>query len=251
MALRARLILVAMLRLASVGPALRASDAVKAMAGSADGRFPTPTATRPAPSPSRPTRAHGLQARTRPGCGKPFPSSKTSKAGRSRTTSSGCIDARGKAVVRIHRSRKRHVRSRAPGRGTLFPAKRVRALPTCARPTRWRASGSSMHGEQADLRHDARQDARSQSGRGARAARSSRAANHPVARLNFVLWRMDQGELVLAAAGGQSWRFEEKIRKPSPGGACPKAPTTSAWCGSKSGSSATNFAIATNVDRLG
>ena len=31
-----------------------------------------------------------------------------------------------------------------------------------------------------------------------------------VARLNFVLWRMDQGELVLASAGGQSWRFEEE-----------------------------------------
>jgi hypothetical protein len=31
-----------------------------------------------------------------------------------------------------------------------------------------------------------------------------------VARLNFILWRMDQGELVLASAGGQSWRFEEE-----------------------------------------
>jgi hypothetical protein len=28
--------------------------------------------------------------------------------------------------------------------------------------------------------------------------------------LNFILWRMDQGELVLASAGGQSWRFEEE-----------------------------------------
>ena len=31
-----------------------------------------------------------------------------------------------------------------------------------------------------------------------------------VARLKFILWRMDQGELVLAAADGQSWRFEEE-----------------------------------------
>jgi hypothetical protein len=30
------------------------------------------------------------------------------------------------------------------------------------------------------------------------------------ARLNFILWRMDQGELVLASAGGQSWRFQEE-----------------------------------------
>ncbi len=209
MAPRAGLILIAMLLLAPGDPARAQSDAVKAMAGSggweisnAD-RDKTCTVTFKA-DPAR----TGYKLELDPACADVFPFVKEVEGWTLSNDTIRLVDPRGKAVFEFSEVESGMYEAERPGEGLYF-LQNASSAPTIRTPDQMAGEWVVMQAtKQVCAMTLANTPVPNQEN--ALALRIKPGCEPVVARLNFILWRMDQGELVLASAGGQSWRFEEE-----------------------------------------
>lgn len=209
MVLRAALVLVVTLLLAAGDQARAQSDAVKAMAGSggweisnAD-RDKTCTVTFKA-DPAR----TGYKLDLDPACGNVFPFIREVEGWTLSNDVVRLVDARGKAIFEFTEVESGMYEAERPAEG-LFFLQNAAAAPAIRTADQMAGEWVVMHGAKQICAMTLANTAVPNQ-EGALALRIKPGCEQPAARLNFVLWRMDQGELVLASAGGQSWRFEEE-----------------------------------------
>ena len=209
MAKRAGLFLVAMLLLAANERAFAQSDAVKAMAGSggweisnAD-RDKTCTVT----FKTDPARV-GYKLDLDPACGNVFPFIREVEGWTLSNDIVRLVDARGKAIFEFNEVESGMYEAERPAEG-LFFLQNAAAAPTLRTADQMAGEWVMTQGPKQICAMTLANTAMPNQ-EGALALRIKPGCEQPAARLNFVLWRMDQGELVLASAGGQSWRFEEE-----------------------------------------
>jgi hypothetical protein len=209
MVLRAGFILVAMLLLAAGDRACAQSDAVKAMAGS--GGWEISNAERDKTCAvtfkADPART-GYKLELDPACANAFPFVKDVEGWTLSNDVVRLIDARGKTVFEFTEVESGMYEAERPGEGLYF-LQNASAAPDVRTPDQIAGEWVVMQGaKQVCAMTLANTPVPNQDG--ALALRIKPGCESVVARLNFILWRMDQGELVLASAGGQSWRFEEE-----------------------------------------
>ena len=209
MVLRAALVLVVTLLLAAGDQARAQSDAVKAMAGSggweisnAD-RDKTCTVTFKA-DPAR----TGYKLDLDPACGNVFPFIREVESWTLSNDVVRLVDARGKTVFEFTEVESGMYEAERPAEG-LFFLQNAAAAPAVRTADQMAGEWVVMQGAKQICAMTLANTAVPNQ-EGALALRVKPGCEQPAARLNFVLWRMDQGELVLASAGGQSWRFEEE-----------------------------------------
>jgi hypothetical protein len=209
MVLRAALVLVVTLLLAAGDQARAQSDAVKAMAGSggweisnAD-RDKTCTVTFKA-DPAR----TGYKLDLDPACGNVFPFIREVEGWTLSNDVVRLVDARGKVIFEFTEVESGMYEAERPAEG-LFFLQNAAAAPAIRTADQMAGEWVVMQGAKQicamTLANTAVPNQES-----ALVLRIKPGCEQPAARLNFVLWRLDQGELVLASAGGQSWRFEEE-----------------------------------------
>jgi hypothetical protein len=209
MVLRAALVLVVTLLLAAGDQARAQSDAVKAMAGTggweisnAD-RDKTCTVTFKA-DPAR----TGYKLDLDPACGNVFPFIKDVEGWTLSNDVVRLVDARGKTVFEFTEVESGMYEAERPSEG-LFFLQNAAAAPAIRTADQMAGEWVVMQGAKQICAMTLANTAVPNQ-EGALALRVKPGCEQPAARLNFVLWRLDQGELVLASAGGQSWRFEEE-----------------------------------------
>ncbi|MBZ0148754.1 MAG: protease inhibitor Inh/omp19 family protein [Pseudorhodoplanes sp.] len=209
MVMRAGLILVVMLLLAANDRAFAQSDAVKAMAASggweisnAD-RDKTCTVTFKA-DPAR----TGHKLDLDPACGNVFPFINEVEGWTLSNDIVRLIDARGKTIFEFTEVESGMYEAERPAEG-LFFLQNAAAAPTIRTPDQIAGEWVVMQGTKQICAMTLANTAVPNQ-EGALVLRIKPGCEPPAARLNFILWRMDQGEVVLASAGGQSWRFEEE-----------------------------------------
>ena len=209
MALRARFILIAMLLLAAGDPALAQTEAVKAMAGSGGWEISNAERDKTCAVAFKADPARlGYKLDLDPTCGNVFAFMKDVDGWTLSNDTIRLVDVRGKTVFEFNEVESGMYEAERPGEGLYF-LQNASAAPTIR-------TADQMAGEwvvmQAAKQVCAITLAKSPMPNqdGALMLRIKPPCEPLVARLNFVLWRMDQGELVLASAGGQSWRFEEE-----------------------------------------
>jgi len=209
MAPRMGLILVAMLLLAAGDPARAQTEAVKAMAGS--GGWEISNADRDKTCAvtfkADPART-GYKLDLDPACANVFAFMKDVEGWTLSNDTVRFIDARGKAVFEFTEVESGMYEAERPGEGLYF-LQNAAAAPTIRTPDQMAGEWVVMQAaKQVCAMTLAKTPVPNQDG--AFTLRIKPGCEQPVARSNFILWRMDQGELVLASAGGQSWRFEEE-----------------------------------------
>ena len=185
------------------------SDAVKAMAGSggweisnAD-RDKTCTVTFKV-DPAR----VGYKLDLDPACGNVFPFIREVEGWTLSNDIVRLVDARGKAIFEFNEVESGMYEAERPAEG-LFFLQNAAAAPTLRTPDQMAGEWVMTQGTKQICAMTLANTAVPNQ-EGALALRIKPGCEQPAARLNFMLWRMDQGELVLASAGGQSWRFEEE-----------------------------------------
>ena len=208
MALHARLILITMLVMASIGPARAQSEAVKAMAGS--GGWEISNADRDKTCAvafkADPART-GYKLELDPACGNVFSFIKDVEGWTLSNDVVRLMDARGKTIVEFTEVESGMYEAERPE--GLFFLQNAAAAPAIRTPDQMAGEWVVMQGAKQICAMTLANTAVPNQ-EGALALRIKPGCEQPAARLNFILWRMDQGELVLASAGGQSWRFEEE-----------------------------------------
>jgi len=209
MRLRAGFILVAMLFLASGDRACAQSEAVKAMAGS--GAWEISNADRDkicaVTFKADPVRT-GYKLELDPGCAAVFPFLKDAEGWTLSNDTVRLVDARGKAVFEFTEVESGMYEAERPSEGLYF-LQNASAAPAIRTPDQMAGEWVVMQAaKQVCSMTLAKTAVPNQEDAFSLRLKPDCAAL--VTRLNFVLWRMDQGELVLASAGGQSWRFEEE-----------------------------------------
>jgi hypothetical protein len=206
---RAALALVVMLLLAAGDQARAQSDAVKAMAGS--GNWEISNADRDKACmvtfKADPART-GYKLELEPACGEVFPFIREVESWTLSNDTVRLIDARGRAVFEFNEVESGMYEAERPAEG-LFFLQNASAAPAIRTPEQMAGEWVVKQGEkQVCAMTLATTPVPNQEE--ALQLRIRPGCEAVVARLNFILWRMDQGELVLASAGGQSWRFEEE-----------------------------------------
>lgn len=209
MVLRASLILVAMLLLAAGDRACAQSDAVKALAGSGAWEISNADRDKACTVAFKADAARtGYKLELDPACGVTFPFAKEIDGWTLSNDVLRLIDARGKAVFEFNEVESGMYEAERPGEGIYF-LQNAAAAPIMRTPDQMAGEWIVKQGEKqicamtlATTPVPNQEEALS--------LRIKPGCDSMVARLNFILWRMDQGELVLASAGGQSWRFEEE-----------------------------------------
>jgi hypothetical protein len=209
MVLRAGLILVAALLLAANDRAFAQSDAVKAMAAS--GGWEISNADRDKTCvvtfKADPART-GYKLDLDPACADVFPFLKEVEGWTLSNEIVRLVDARGKTIFEFTEVESGMYEAERPAEG-LFFLQNAAAAPAIRTPDQMAGEWVVMQGTKQICAMTLANSAVPNQ-EGALVLRIKPGCEPPAARLNFVLWRMDQGELVLASAGGQSWRFEEE-----------------------------------------
>jgi len=209
MVLRAGLILVAALLLAANDRAFAQSDAVKAMAAS--GAWEISNADRDKTCvvtfKADPART-GYKLDLEPACADVFPFIKEVEGWTLSNEIVRLVDARGKTIFEFTEVESGMYEAERPAEG-LFFLQNAAAAPAIRTPDQMAGEWVVMQGTKQICAMTLANSAVPNQ-EGALVLRIKPGCEPPAARLNFVLWRMDQGELVLASAGGQSWRFEEE-----------------------------------------
>ena len=174
MALRASLILIAMLLLAAGDRACAQSDAVKALAGSGAWEISNADRDKACAVTFKTDAARtGYKLELDPACGTTFPFAKDIEGWTLSNDVVRMIDARGRAVIEFNEVESGMYEAERPGEGLYCSAERVRGSDHAhTRPDGGRMDRQT--GREADLRDDARYDARFQSGRGVVAAHQAR-----------------------------------------------------------------------------
>ena len=209
MALRASLILVVMLLLAAGDRACAQSDAVKAMAGSGGWEISNADRDKACTVTFKTDAARtGYKLELDAACGTTFPFAKDIEGWTLSNDVIRLIDARGKAVFEFNEVESGMYEAERPGEGIYF-LQNASAAPIMRTP-------DQMAGEWIVKQREKQICAMTlvntpvPNQQEALSLRIKPGCESVVARLKFVLWRVDQGELVLASADGQSWRFEEE-----------------------------------------
>lgn len=208
MTLRAAFVLIAML-LVGGNPARAQSDAVKAMAGS--GSWEISNADRDKSCAvtfkAEPARS-GYKLDFDVSCANAFPFVRDVEGWTLSNDNVRFVDARGKAVFEFTEVESGMYEAERPGEGLYF-LQNASAAPVIRTPDQMAGEWVVMQAaKQVCAMTLATIPVPNQES--ALSLRIKPGCEAIVARLNFILWRMDQGELVLASAGGQSWRFEEE-----------------------------------------
>jgi hypothetical protein len=209
MILRAGLVLVALLTAAAAGPACAQSDAVKAMAGSGNWEISNADRDKTCAVSFKADAARvGYRLELDPACANVFPFVKEVEGWTLSNDTVRLIDGRGKTVFEFSEVESGMYEAERPGEGLYF-LQNASAAPDIRTPEQIAGEWVVMQGaRQVCAMTLANTPVPNQEA--ALALRIKPGCEAVVARLNFILWRMDQGELVLASAGGQSWRFEEE-----------------------------------------
>lgn len=209
MARPAALVLVVTLLLAAGDEARAQSDAVKAMAGA--GGWEISNADRDKTCvvtfKADPART-GYKLDLDPACGNVFPFIKEVESWTLSNDIVRLIDARGRTVFEFTEVESGMYEAERPAEG-LFFLQNAAAAPAVRTADQMAGEWVVMQGAK-QICAMTLANAAVPNQEGALLLRIKPGCEQPAARLNFVLWRMDQGELVLASAGGQSWRFEEE-----------------------------------------
>jgi hypothetical protein len=208
MALRAGLILIALLLLAAGDQARAQTEAVKAMAGSGGWEISNADRDKTCAVTFKADAARvGYKLDLDPACADVFPFVKEVEGWTLSNDNLRLVDARGKAVFEFT-----EVESgmyEAERKEGLYFLQNAAAAPTVRTPDQMAGEWVVMQAtKQVCAMTLAKTPVPNQDG--ALMLRIKPGCEPVVARLNFILWRMDQGELVIASAGGQSWRFEEE-----------------------------------------
>ena len=209
MVTRAHLILVAMLLLAAGDRACAQSDAVKALAGSGAWEISNADRDKACTVAFKTDAARtGYKLELDPACGTTFPFAKDIEGWTLSNDVLRMVDARGKTVFEFNEVESGMYEAERPGEGLYF-LQNASAAPVMRTPDQMAGEWIVKQGEKqicamtlATTRVPNQEEALT--------LRIKPGCEAMVGRLNFILWRMDQGELVLASAGGQSWRFEEE-----------------------------------------
>src|SRR5436190_7874759 len=209
MALRAALILVAMLLLAAGDQARAQTDAVKAMAGSGGWEISNADRDKTCAVTFKADAARvGYKLDLDPACANVFPFVKEVEGWTLSNDNLRLVDARGKALFEFTEVESGMYEAERAGEGLYF-LQNAAAAPAIHTPDQMAGEWVVMQAtKQVCAMTLANTPVPNQDG--ALTLRMKPGCESVVARLNFILWRMDQGELVLASAGGQSWRFEEE-----------------------------------------
>jgi hypothetical protein len=209
MLLRAVLCLVATLLLAANDQARAQSDAIKAMAGSGAWEISNADRDKACTVNFKADAARvGYKLELDPACGTTFPFAKGIEGWTLANDVVRLVDAAGKAVFEFNEVESGMYEAERPGEGLYF-LQNAAAAPIMRTPDQMAGEWIVKQGEKQICamtlvtRPVPNQEE-------ALALRIKPGCDGIVARLNFILWRMDQGELVLASAAGQSWRFEEE-----------------------------------------
>lgn len=208
MALRTGM-LVALLLFAAIGSARAQSEAVKAMAGSGGWEISNADRDKTCAVTFKADAARtGYKLDLDPACGNVFAFMNDVEGWTLSNDTIRLIDARGKTVFEFTEVESGMYEAERPGEGLYF-LQNASAAPAIRTPDQMAGEWVVMQGaKQVCAMTLANTPVPNQES--ALALRVKPGCEQPAARLNFILWRMDQGELVLASAGGQSWRFEEE-----------------------------------------